>query len=227
MVAPRKEALGGGEAERWGRSPAPEWEGGWEGGDLQQTLGNFINPWRPPGGSGGSVILRLCFHERANGSSLYPHRPAPGRGWRQPWRWSRWSGPSGWRLGGTCWGCWRPSSPSTGRTSPGARRPVPRPRAGGRAAAAAAGAGSSPVPSGTAGAAAAAAGGCSGRRSTCPRQCSRSPGRRAGEGGRAAYGRGAGDTGRDPGGGTRPVRRQRGAESGQGLDGGLPACQTS
>ena len=34
-------------------------------------------------------------------------------------------------------------------------------------------------------------------------------------------------TRRDPGGGTRLVRRQQGAESGQGLDGGLPACQTS
>lgn len=30
-----------------------------------------------------------------------------------------------------------------------------------------------------------------------------------------------------PGGGTRLVRRQQGAESGQGLDGGPPACQTS
>ena len=111
--------------------------------------------------------------------------------------------------------------------SPGARRPVPHPRAGGRAAAAAAGAGSSPVPSGTAGAGAAAAGGCSGKRSTRPGQCSRSPGGEAGVGGQAAYGRGAGDTRRDPGGGTRLVRRQQGAESGQGLDGGLPACQTS
>lgn len=116
------------------------------------------------------------------GQWLYPRRPAPGRGWCRPWRQSCWSAASGWRLGGTCWGCWCPSSPSTGRTSPGARRPEPRPRVHGRAAAAAAGAGFSPVPSGTAGAGAAAADACSGKRNTRPDRCGVSPGARGEQG---------------------------------------------
>lgn len=111
-----------------------------------------------------------------NGKWLYPRRPAPGRGWCRSWRQSCWSAESGWRLGGTCWGCWCPSSPSRGRTSPGARRPEPCPRVRGRAAAAVAGAGFSQVPSGTAGAGAAAAGACSGERNTHPDKGGVSPG---------------------------------------------------
>lgn len=113
-----------------------------------------------------------------NGNWLYPHHPAPGRGWCRAWRQSRWSVVSGWRPGGTCWGCWCPSSPSTGLTSPGARRPEPHPQVRGRAAAAVAGAGFSPVPFGTASSGAAAADACSGEGNTHPDKCGMSPGAR-------------------------------------------------
>lgn len=124
-----------------------------------------------------------------NGSSLYPRHPAPGRGWRQSWRQSRWSAASGWRPWGTCWGCWCLSSPNTSRRSPGARRPEPRLQGRGRAAAAVAGAGFSPVPSGTAGAGAAAADACSGERNTHPDQCSRASQGNKQAGGEAPCGR--------------------------------------
>lgn len=118
----------------------------------------FVTPWTLPGRPWCCVSQVI-----AKGNSLYPRRPAPGRGY-PPWRQSCWSEGSGWRLWGTCWGCWCPSSPSTGRTSPGAQCPEPRLQVHGRAAAAVAGAGFSPVLSGTAGAGAAAAHACSGER---------------------------------------------------------------
>lgn len=115
---------------------------------------------------GSQTVFKLKRKQHQNSNLPYPHHPAPGRGWRQPWRQSHWSGVSGWRLWGTCWGCWCLSSRSTGQTSPRAQHLETRLQVDGRAAAAAAGAGFSLVPSGTAGAGAAAADACSGKRNT-------------------------------------------------------------
>lgn len=124
---------------------------------------------------GSQTVFKRKRKQHQNSNSPYPHHPAPGRGWHQPWRLSHWSGASGWRLWGTCWGCWCLSSQSTGQTSPRAQHLEPRLQVDGRAAAAAAGAGFSLVPSGTAGAGAAAADACSGKRNTHPDKCSPLP----------------------------------------------------
>lgn len=174
--------------------------------------GHFITPCRSQEGhgalwfSGGDQMKEKT---APNSNSLYPRHLAPGRGWRQSWRQSRWSAASGWRLWGTCWGCWCPSSPNTSQMSPGARRPEPRPRGRGRAAAAVAGAGFSPVPSGTAGAGAAAADACSGERNTHPDQGSRSSQGNKQAGREAPCGRERGAPYMTPRGGMGPVRRRR------------------